>query len=67
MVASGGPSIFGNLAIIENYYGCLSIIIIVTIVLLLEKLFSVIQSLTADSPFEEIVIAIKNEMMIGKI
>ena len=58
-------SVFGNLASIGEYKGCLSILIIVSVVLCLEYIFSLIHRGTAESPFEGMVVAIKNEMMIG--
>ena len=62
---SSSVRIFGSLIFIENYYGCLSILIIVFIVLLLEYIFLTIQKLSEDTPFADIIVGIKNEMMIG--
>lgn len=58
-------SIFGNLTSISDYEGCASILLIVAIVLLFEHIFMMINNATVNTPFEEMIIAIKNEMMIG--
>ena len=65
VLSSSTEPVFGSLSRMNNKQGILSILIIVGLVLAFEHFFLIVKEITQDTPFENIVIAIKNEMMIG--
>ena len=65
--SSAHDSVFGNISFMQPLEASLSILMVIAAVLLFEHIFTVVHELTVDTPFDAMVIAIKNEMMIGMV
>jgi len=57
-------SIFGSMTHLEPKAGAVSIVIIVVSVILVEMFFGFLNSLTKETPFEDMVLAIEKELMV---
>ena len=60
-------AIFGNLTLISDKHGCLSLLIIICCVIILESIFELLHEITDETPFAVMVSAIEKELMIGKL